>query len=427
MAESFRVTKLSGPEFEGISPWDFLARLGPNDPLLFLGGDKSDYSLLALSFAEEDRDEFMFDEIHPPHPAMAQSPVPMTLGQVALLTYDAYNPWCGRASAPCRFFRIYRSLVWDREKGSAYLFESDGAETAPFQVQWPLAPAAEKTSLQPLSIDWKSTWTDSQYLEAVRQSLEDIRDGRFYQINVLRYWQHQGEIPRPYFLRRLRKFAGPFAAYFDLPDLGLVSWSPERFVKIRHQEATALAEAEPIKGTRPVVGDAAQDAALVQELQASVKDNAELHMIVDLMRNDLQRISEPGGVRVLDRGTVKSFPNVHHLIARIEGRLKPGRKLEEICRALCPGGSITGAPKREVMDAIHSREERERGYFMGNIWYKDAFSGRIDSSILIRTAVRQSKVSWEYAAGSGITVKSHAYEELQEVLTKARIILENPW
>jgi anthranilate/para-aminobenzoate synthase component I len=79
------------------------------------------------------------------------------------------------------------------------------------------------------------------------------------------------------------------------------------------------------------------------------------------------------------------------------------------------------------MGVIHEREERERGYFMGNIWYKDAFSGRIDSSILIRTAVRQSQSTWEYAAGSGITVRSHAYEELQEVLTKARIVLENPW
>ncbi|MES2746143.1 MAG: chorismate-binding protein [Bdellovibrionota bacterium] len=422
-----KIEKLSGPEFDTTSPWDVLSRLDASDPILFLGGDKSDHSLLALSFDEEDRDEFMFDDVAPPLPPSSQPSLPMTLGQVALLTYDAYNPWCGQASAPSRFFRIKKALVWNKAGNEYFLCTDDDADNAKYQVRWPLKAAEPTPPLAPLSIDWKSTWTDSQYLEAVRQSLEDIRDGRFYQINLLRFWQHQGEIPRPYFLRRLRKFAGPFAAYFDLPDLGLVSWSPERFVKVRQESGRALIEAEPIKGTRPVAGEASQDAALAIELQSSAKDNAELHMIVDLMRSDLQKLCVPGGVKVLDRGTVKSFPSVHHLIARIEGELKTGRKLEEICRALCPGGSITGAPKREVMQVIHEREERERGYFMGNVWYKDACSGRIDSSILIRTAVRQSGVSWEYAAGSGITVKSHAYEELQEVLTKARIILENPW
>lgn len=428
MLHNPRIEKLSGPAFDGVSPWDLLARLKPSDPILFLGGDKSDHSLLALSFDEEDRDEFMFDEVTAPDTKGGKSPLSMTLGQVALLTYDAFNPWCTEASAPCRFFRVRRALVYDRATASYTLCEEkDGSpDQARYQVAWPLETEAN-ASLPPLTVDWKSTWTDSQYLEAVRQSLEEIRDGRFYQVNLLRYWEHQGEIPRPYFLRRLRKFAGPFSAYFDLPNLSLVSWSPERFVKIRHEDNKTFIEAEPIKGTRAVVNDEAMDAALVQELKASAKDNAELHMIVDLMRNDLQKLSISGGVKVLDPGSVRSFPNVHHLIARVQGELKSGKKLEDLCRALCPGGSITGAPKREVMDVIQKREERDRGYFMGNIWYKDAFSGRIDSSILIRTAVRQSRHSWEYAAGSGITVKSHAYEELQEVLTKARIVLENPW
>lgn len=422
-----RVEKLSGLAFEGVSPWDLLSRLRADDPLLFLGGERSDYSLLALSFDEEDRDAFMLEEVAAGRKYKGQTSLPMTLGQLALLTYDAYNPWCRETTDPCRFFRIRRALIWDREKSRYFLCEEDGAKDARYQVAWPLTSPEAVAPLPPLSVDWRSTWTDSQYLEAVRQSLEDIRDGRFYQINLLRFWQHQGDISRSHFLRRLRKFAGPFAAYFDLPDLGLVSWSPERFVKIRHEGQTAFIEAEPIKGTRPVVMDGALDAALAQELQTSTKDNAELHMIVDLMRNDLQRLSVRGGVKVLDPGTVKSFPNVHHLMARIQGQLKPHHMLEEICRAICPGGSITGAPKREVMDVIRSREERERGYFMGNIFYKDSYSGRLDSSILIRTAVRHTGPSWEYAAGSGITVKSHAYEELQEVLTKARIVLENPW
>lgn len=418
------------PEWEGLSPWDVLARVGPDEPLLFLGAEQSPYSLLALSFDEGERDDFMLSEVRMPLRNRKKDPVelPMTIGQVALLTYDAFNPYCEKASAPCRFFNIRRALVWDRERGQVFLCSDAGYREAAYQLRWPLSrDASPAAALAPRSIDWKSTWTDSQYLEAVAQSLEDIREGRFYQINLLRFWQHQGEIPRAQLIRRLRRFAGPFSAFIDLPDLGLVSWSPERFVRITPEKKACWIDAEPIKGTRPVAADPVSDQSLMEELQNSVKDKAELHMIVDLMRNDLQRISVPGGVSVLDAGSLKSFPNVHHLVARIRGEMKPKLRLEEICRALCPGGSITGAPKREVMDVIHGREERERGYFMGNLWYKDSLSGRMDSSILIRTAVRQSKASWEYAAGSGITVKSHAYEELQEVLTKARIVLENPW
>jgi anthranilate/para-aminobenzoate synthase component I len=416
------------PEFDGVSPWDVIARVKEGDPLLFLGSEQSNYSILALNFDEQDRDEFMFSEID--HPSFADTghplELPMTIGQIALLTYDAFNPWCGRASAPSRFFDIQRSLVWDRADGKAYICEAESFAPTQFELTWPLPPL-ETSTISPRSVDWKSTWTDSQYLEAVAQSLEDIREGRFYQINLLRFWQHQGVISRAHLLRRLRKFAGPFAAFIDLPDLGLVSWSPERFVQIYSKNGESYIEAEPIKGTRPVSSDPQTNQNLMDELQTSAKDKAELHMIVDLMRNDLQRISQVGAVEVLDSGSLQSFPNVHHLVAKVRGRLKPKLRLEELCRAVCPGGSITGAPKREVMDVIHNREERERGYFMGNLFYRDSYSGRIDSSILIRTAVRQSTASWEYAAGSGITVKSHAYEELQEVLTKARIVLENPW
>ncbi|RYZ59090.1 MAG: hypothetical protein EOP07_05095 [Proteobacteria bacterium] len=418
------------PEFDALSPWDVISRIKEGDPLLFLGSDQSNYSILALNFDEQDRDEFMFSEIELKVRQPKDNPLdlPMTIGQIALLTYDAFNPWCGRASAPSRFFDIRRSLVWDKANGKAYLCEEESFPRTQYEVTWPLPdPPAEPQVLPPRSVDWKSTWTDSQYLEAVAQSLEDIRDGRFYQINLLRFWQHQGHISRAHLIRRLRKFAGPFAAFIDLPDLGLVSWSPERFVQIYPKDGEAFIEAEPIKGTRPVSPDPQTNQNLMDELVASLKDKAELHMIVDLMRNDLQRISQRGGVEVLNSGALQSFPNVHHLVAKVRGRLKPNLRLEELCRAICPGGSITGAPKREVMDVIHGREERERGYFMGNLFYRDAYSGRIDSSILIRTAVRQSESGWEYAAGSGITVKSHAYEELQEVLTKARIVLENPW
>ncbi len=430
-----KITPLA--DWQGTSPWDLLARVDPEAPILFLGSERSSEALLALSFDEETSDDFMLSTMQPTMPeakakvssaaGAAQPGLKLSVGQIALLTYDAFNPFCQQASASSRFFRVYRSLVWQKATGSWFLCETEGAAEARYQLAQPLPSRAIAEEPPAQNVEWKSTWSDAQYIEAVAQSLEDIRDGRFYQINILRYWEHRGELGRALLIKRLRRFAGPFAAYIELPDLGLVSWSPERFVQIYRDGGDSWIEAQPIKGTRPVSADAEQNLKLIEELKASAKDKAELHMIVDLMRNDLHRICYPRSVEVVDPGSIQSFPNVHHLVASVKGRLDAGKRLDEICRAICPGGSITGAPKREVMDVIQKREERERGYFMGNILYRDAYSGHLDSSILIRTAVRHSKDTWEYAAGSGITVKSYAYEELQEVITKARIILENPW
>jgi anthranilate/para-aminobenzoate synthase component I len=149
-------------------------------------------------------------------------------------------------------------------------------------------------------------------------------------------------------------------------------------------------------------------------------------MIIDLMRNDLYRMARPGGVHVVDPGTVHSFANVHHLIGVVEASLRSDLSWGDIARALCPGGSITGAPKREVMLAIREYEQRERGYLMGHLIYVDAQTGRADASILIRTAVRLADGMWEFAAGSGLVIHSQPEEEAAEVQAKARVILADP-
>jgi para-aminobenzoate synthetase component 1 len=213
---------------------------------------------------------------------------------------------------------------------------------------------------------------------------------------------------------------GPFSAFIDLPDLKLVSFSPERFFQLITDESGTWIESEPIKGTRPVSQDPDEDRRQQEALMASSKDAAELNMIVDLLRNDLFRVCQASSVRVLDPGSLHSFSNVHHRIARIRGLLRPRLSMGELLKALCPGGSITGAPKREVMLAIREKEARPRGFFMGNIVYKDAWTGVLDSSILIRTAVHHQQ--WEFAAGSGLVIHSDPAEELAEILTKARVM-----
>jgi para-aminobenzoate synthetase component 1 len=147
-------------------------------------------------------------------------------------------------------------------------------------------------------------------------------------------------------------------------------------------------------------------------------------MIVDLLRNDLNRVSLADSVRVVCPHRLISHPTVHHLEAEIDARLRPDLTLGDFLDAVCPAGSITGAPKIEVMRAIQEFEGRDRGYFMGHIFYLDD-RGRFDSSILIRTLVRDESGLDEFAAGSGLVVHSDPERERREVEAKCRVVVES--
>lgn len=407
----------------GDDPWQWLALYPETTPLVLLGGKSSAYSLFALAWDSEDVSEFLAS---PLPQARAASPVPFTVGTLGLLSYDGFSPHpaVAKAAAPHVLLRLRRTLVLDHGQKRAFLSAETGWEAAAFQVPLPWEiPAREDKAATAAVPLWRSSWSDSRYLKEVAEVIEEIRAGRFYQLNLLRYWEHHGTIARSSWAARARRWGGPFSAYLGLPELSLVSLSPERFFRCEARGGDIFMQTEPIKGTRPVVAKPEANAAAREELAHSPKDRAELSMIVDLMRNDLHRVSCPGSVKVLDPGSVHSFPNVHHLIARIEGRLRAELDWGSLLSALCPGGSITGAPKREVMLAIAEREQRARGYFMGKLLYADAYSGHVDSSILIRTAVARAPEHWEFAAGSGIVVHSQPAEELAEVLAKAQVVL----
>jgi para-aminobenzoate synthetase component 1 len=195
-----------------------------------------------------------------------------------------------------------------------------------------------------LSPIWKSSWSDAEYLAAAGSVIEDIENGRYYQLNLLRYWQASTGVKREDWWPYLEYWAGPYGAYLDFDDLGLVSFSPERFFSTLDMgDGRWRIQTYPIKGTRPRYDDPSRDAEAAADLASHPKDRAELNMIVDLMRNDLNRICRPSSVVVSEAGQVKSFRNVHHLVATIEGQLRQHLSIGEILKALCPGGSITGA------------------------------------------------------------------------------------
>jgi para-aminobenzoate synthetase component 1 len=203
------------------------------------------------------------------------------------------------------------------------------------------------------------------YEAAVAQVIERIVGGEIFQANIARAWTGRlaaGAHPFDLFARLRADSPAPFSAYLRLPGRALVSNSPERFLKVSARDGGGdlTIETRPIKGTRPRGADQAEDARLMAELSASAKDRAENLMIVDLMRNDLARVSPPGSVAVPELFKVETFANVHHLVSTVTARLAPGLAAPDLLRAAFPPGSITGAPKVQAMKVIAELETAAR-------------------------------------------------------------------
>ena len=228
--------------------------------------------------------------------------------------------------------------------------------------------------------------------------------------------------------------AGHGGVVFD-GDSWLLSFSPELFFALRDGAATV----KPMKGTRPRGRDAGEDAALRDELAASVKDRAENLMIVDLMRNDLSRVAQPGSVRVENAFAVESYPTVHQMVSTVRGRLLPGLDAVDVIRALFPCGSITGAPKIRAMELIDRAERDPRGPYCGAIGRIDPtndpnHSGDASFNVAIRTLrlTPGENGQGQYyggravlGVGSAIVADSHALPEWRECLVKGGFVRES--
>ncbi len=253
------------------------------------------------------------------------------------------------------------------------------------------------------------------YLAMVRRALAYIRAGDIYQANLSHRFVARGRVDPLDLHRRLKSASpAPYAAFLRWDDLAIVGASPELFYQTRGDRI----ETRPIKGTRPRSADPVEDLRLADELRGSIKDRAELTMIVDLERNDLGRVCRFGSVRVVDPWAVESFEEVHHLVATVEGRLAPGVGPAEVVRAVFPGGSITGAPKIRAMEIIDELEPRRRSVYTGAVGYLSR-GGLSAFNIAIRTIlVEGDRVS--YQVGGGIVADSEPEAEYAETLDKGR-------
>jgi anthranilate synthase component 1 len=261
---------------------------------------------------------------------------------------------------------------------------------------------------------------EKTYTEAVERIKEYIHAGDVFQVNLSRQWDLQlnEDVPHEWLFRRLRSGnPAPFSGLMRWRNTTVISSSPERLVKI----SGGLVETRPIAGTHPR-SHASDDAR--QETEALLrhpKERAEHIMLIDLERNDLGRVCEPGSVQVDEMMSLESYRHVHHIVSNVRGSLKAGTGPGAVIRAVFPGGTITGCPKVRCMEIIAELEAEARGAYTGSFGYLDSF-GRLDLNILIRSMTCHGR-NIVFRAGAGIVADSIAARELEETRAKARGLL----
>lgn len=284
--------------------------------------------------------------------------------------------------------------------------------------RWLQAQAVPQPKTFTLTSDWQSNLTFEQYADRFQAVQNYIQAGDCYQVNLAQRFQarYQGDEWQA-FLRLNRDNRAPFSAFIRLPKSVLMSLSPERFLSLQQQEI----ETRPIKGTLPRLADPDADRLQAEKLARSEKDRAENLMIVDLLRNDIGRVAEPGSVTVPELFVVEPFPAVHHLVSTIRARLPQHLTATDLLRACFPGGSITGAPKIRAMEIIEELEPQRRNAWCGSIGYI-SLCGRMDTSITIRTLIAENQQLY-CAAGGGLVADSDVELEYQETFHKVNRIL----
>ncbi|SEF64396.1 anthranilate synthase, component I [Actinacidiphila yanglinensis] len=274
--------------------------------------------------------------------------------------------------------------------------------------------------------EYTTRWGGQDFRDAVEDVKERIRAGEAFQVvpsqrfetpcsatalDVYRVLRATNPSPYMYLLRFPGEDGGAEGG-FDV-----VGSSPEALVKVEDGRAMV----HPIAGTRPRGATPQEDAALAEELLADPKERAEHLMLVDLGRNDLGRVCEPGSVEVVDFMSVERYSHVMHIVSTVTGRVAPGHSAFDVLTACFPAGTLSGAPKPRAMQIIEELEPTRRGLYGGCVGYLD-FAGDSDTAIAIRTALVRDGTAY-VQAGAGIVADSDPVSEDTECRNKAAAVL----
>ena len=277
----------------------------------------------------------------------------------------------------------------------------------------------QKESDTEYPIEVQPNFAKDEYKQAVDRMIRYIIEGDIYITNMTQQLTVKSDkVPLDVFYDLRENNPSPFGGYFDYGDFQIVCASPERFLKMQKGHVNT----RPIKGTRKRGETPEEDMFMRTELENSEKDKSELLMIVDLERNDLNRVCRPGSVKVTELFSVEEYATVFHLVSDIEGDLEESKNVMDLLEAAFPGGSITGAPKYRAMEIIDELENNKRNLYTGSIGYL-TLDGGCDFNIVIRTALYKDG-KYYLGVGGGITAESDLEFEYEETLQKAKAVLQ---
>lgn len=313
-----------------------------------------------------------------------------------------------------KFFKAGTVIVFEHGSKQSHLY-STVSHKLPKEIKKITSPLLEKNLGAKEIFRMNRENYSSQIIEIQRE----ISLGNVYQVNLSHevHWETNAS-PFPLYLSLIKGNSTPFSAYLKGGDFALISASPERLLK----KKGSLLEARPIKGTIRRGKTGQEDARMARQLKESIKDRAEHLMIVDLIRNDLSKISIAGTVIVNPFMELEKYSSVFHLVSTLQGKALPERGAIELLQNMFPGGSITGCPKLSAMEKIYKYETRPRGIYTGSIGYLTP-EENFDFNIAIRTLAHQkNKVTC--GLGGGIIMDSNPFAEYEETLHKGAPIFK---
>jgi anthranilate synthase component 1 len=295
------------------------------------------------------------------------------------------------------------------QKANEIIARINQPDTAPYQDV-----EAEVTGAADLYQD------KSLYLAGVEKIKEHICRGNLLQAVLGRTIAATANItPLEAYTRLRRDNPSPYLFYFDFNDFQLFGASPEVMVKVTNRTAVI----KPLAGTRPRGKTTAEDLALETELLKNEKELAEHIMLIDLARNDLGRIAEPGSVKPIRTFFVERYSHVMHIVSEVEAKVRQDKTIADVIRASFPAGTLSGAPKIKAIEILSELEPQQRGPYGGLVGYFDA-QGNFDSCITIRSVLYKQKTFY-ISSGAGIVYDSDPEKEFTETLNKAGAMLRS--
>ncbi len=397
---------------DGLARFSFMGNLGPALPSPGANADRwLDHVRRALNDYRAHDDALPFDFIG---------------GFVGYLGYELRPeplPAAPQPSAQLCF--VDRFLAIDHLSDSVYLVGLDTDGTGEAFGRWADTITARIATLRPppsplgtgnAPVAFTLRHDRAAYLALIERALAYIAAGDSYELCLTNRIATSANVD-PLHLHEVlrRRNPAPWGAYLRMGAIAVASASPESFLRVGRD---GRVRAKPIKGTIARGATPAEDRVLAQRLSASDKDRAENLMIVDLIRNDIARVSTPGSVHVPALMAIESYATVHQLVSTVEGRLAAGRDALDAVAAAFPGGSMTGAPKARSLAILDALEGGPRGIYSGAIGYFSA-NGCADLNIVIRTVV-QDATGLSIGVGGAIVAQSDPEAEFAETLLKGR-------